>query len=277
LTPTGQNKKPILKSVLQQASKDLGKIRAWEERYPGCRWAIRLDPDTDVMVLDIEGPEKGKGDGLATLAQLECKHSAKLPEGPNARSMNGGTHLWGRCPGKYAHVVKNWTSPLGMGCGLDLRVHTGSVAVPPSTGYHWIIPPTAMPLPVWPEWLVRELLKAKGIDPDNPTSAKVLAPRSSPPNRSGLMTLASEPYSDKLYFRLGRKCPTFQATWNRVANFSDASNSSYEFAIAKAALTWGFTPGQDAIAGQKVVARHAELRPRESPIQRGTVPSRDSP
>jgi hypothetical protein len=123
--PLGADKKPRLRSVKRNASKNLAQIRAWAKKKPGCRWAIHIDEDSDLVVIDCEAPAKGKGDGEATLAELERQYGP-LPLGPVARTVSGGTHRYGRCPRKYLPLVKNWTNPMGTKAkpyGFDIRVH----------------------------------------------------------------------------------------------------------------------------------------------------------
>lgn len=250
LTPNNQAKKPWLKSVLRSATKNLETIRRWEQHDKiGCRWGVRIDDDSDWMILDVEGPEKGKGDGNATLAELQEKHGEQLPPCPTARSVHGGLHMYGRCPKRFLPFLKNWSSPLFPNCGLDVRTRKGMVAVAPSSGYQWLIRPTQVAMPVWPEWLVLEILQARGIDPDRPaTSPKARHTYTSAGPETAASQVSAEPIPGKDRYRLFHCCKTskwaFYELYTKQVALTDATNSSYEFAITCAALRWGFTPGQ---------------------------------
>lgn len=152
-------KKPWLRSVIKDATYSIEVINEWVEKKPGCGWGCRID-HRRLIVLDLEGP--AKGDGLATMRELVSRYGP-LPKGPLVRTPSDGEHRYLMMPEGSPTILKNWCGILP---GLDVRVRTGMVVLPPTQmskgGYRWEMPLGEEDPPVIPDWLLEKLIKGNG-------------------------------------------------------------------------------------------------------------------
>lgn len=135
---------------LHDATTDPRQVADWWRQRPDANIGARVPPA--LLVLDIDP----RHDGDLHLTQHEAKHG-RLPETLTVFSGrgDGGRHLYfRRPPGKLTGA--------SLGPGIDLKVSTGYVVVPPSLHpesgqpYRWHIAEIAAP----PVWLVRLLRKS---------------------------------------------------------------------------------------------------------------------
>ncbi len=109
-------KHPRTPNGKDDATTDLGIVRAWLGRWPGCNWGGR--PPVGEFVLDVD-PRNG---GLDTLGELELAHGP-LPATRTQRTGSGGLHFW------FGHAGP----VLGkLGKGLDIKSNSGYLVLAPS-------------------------------------------------------------------------------------------------------------------------------------------------
>jgi hypothetical protein len=157
-------KTPWLRNVKYLKPTSLKTVHHWLTTKPGCNWGLRID-HLSLVVLDLENP--AKGDGLATVENLAAV-DGPLPGGPVVTTASGGRHLWFMLPPDFdVSRVKNWTRVLP---GIDIRVMSGTVVVPPSDisegSYIWTTPLSeGEDPPVIPDWLLDPILAARPKPP----------------------------------------------------------------------------------------------------------------
>lgn len=145
-----QGKHPLTPNGLTDATTDVRAIVKWWTRWPEANVGVRTGPDSDLAVLDVDGPQ-----GEASLRKLP----GEIPRTwlSFTGRADGGFHNWFRYPTftlTNSGGSKGW---LGRQYPkLDVRANGGYVVAPPSrhiTGgvYRWAgnHPPRAP----WPEWL----------------------------------------------------------------------------------------------------------------------------
>src|SRR4051812_25933354 len=120
------------------------------------------------------------------------------------------------------------------------------VVIPPTRGYEWVVPIAGTPIPQAPEWLIREIFRARDRDDNGDIRQKVIPygkaiepcliadelplHRTAGSNRH----VIAERLRKKDWFRLRRICPRFDGYWHRIAiNVKDTSDSGWESIIAK--------------------------------------------
>jgi putative DNA primase/helicase len=138
--------------------------KATAEELGTWSWAgvgIVTGPVSDVLVLDVDGPE-----GEAELK----KHGHPLT--PMVRTASGGLHLY------FKHPPGDVRTGIRVAPGLDVKARGGYVVAPPSVGangkpYEWIVSPKEAELAEVPEWL-RKLVEAPlGKGPAGPIGEKI--------------------------------------------------------------------------------------------------------
>jgi putative DNA primase/helicase len=121
-------KHPIEKGGYKEASNDPEKIKAWQEKYPGCNWAVAAGEKSGLIVLDID---KRNG-GFSSIDEFE------LPETAQVHTGGDGSHYYF----KYTdHIPKTVLNALP---GVDIISNKFSVILPPSLHksgkeYQWLL------------------------------------------------------------------------------------------------------------------------------------------
>ncbi len=143
LVPGGRT--PITAHGFKDASVDPDRIRAWWTEHPTANVAIRTGKDS-IIAVDVD--RHGKGDGEASLAQLESQHE-KVPHTWESITPRDGRHLYFDPPG---FEIKSRT---GIRPGIDIKGEGGYVVAPPSVVSGFDQPytrrngHTTCPLPQW--------------------------------------------------------------------------------------------------------------------------------
>lgn len=113
--PVAAGKKaPPLVKWKAEATTDEDTIRGWWEEWPDVNLAIACGEESDIMVLDIDGPE-----GYAWLARYEEQHG-KLPHTLRSLTRSGLEHILFR----YREGLGNAVKPVP---GIDIRTQGGYV------------------------------------------------------------------------------------------------------------------------------------------------------
>ncbi len=142
-------KHPRCKHGFKDATTDKKKIRRWWKQWPDANVAIRTGAESNLAVIDVDGPE-----GRKSLVALQ-QELGKLPAGPVVQTSNGW-HFYFQHPGGYIKSLS------GHALGIDTRGDRGYVVVAPSVHesgarYAWSLSPDAAPTPVlpeeWRDWL----------------------------------------------------------------------------------------------------------------------------
>jgi archaellum biogenesis ATPase FlaH len=135
-------KKPLTDHGLLDASKGLKQITEWWTRWPDAQIAIATGPVSNLIVLDVDGPQ-----GFAWLS------GRLIPETREVESQPGRKHFWYKLPaGRTAKNSAGVFAP-----EVDVRGAGGYIVAPPSlhheTGkpYRFI---NKLPLAVAPDWLL---------------------------------------------------------------------------------------------------------------------------
>ena len=113
---------PITAHGFKDASVDPERIRAWWTEHPTANVAIRTGKGS-IIALDVD--RHGKGDGEASLADLESQHE-KLPKTWESITPRDGRHLYFEAP---EFEIKTRT---GIRPGIDIKGEGGYVIAPPS-------------------------------------------------------------------------------------------------------------------------------------------------
>jgi hypothetical protein len=115
--PCGENKRPLVKHGLKDASTEPMVIRAWWERWPSANPAIRTGAVSGVVAIDADLHKPGAAEALAAL---------RLPPTRINRTPRGGHHYLYQHPG-----VRVPNSAGKLGTGIDVRGDGGYVLMPP--------------------------------------------------------------------------------------------------------------------------------------------------
>ena len=140
-------KHPRTAHGLKDASRDPAVIRQWWTRWPDANIGIRTGPESNLLVLDVDGKQ-----GEESLIELE-RRDVPLPDSYTVRTGGGGQHIYFLWP--EGAEVGNSQSKIAP--GLDVRGQGGYVVAPPSlhaSGQRYEINESAiLPAPC-PEWLI---------------------------------------------------------------------------------------------------------------------------
>ncbi|MBY0514064.1 MAG: bifunctional DNA primase/polymerase [Gemmataceae bacterium] len=147
---SNRDKAPLVAGGFKAATADIGQLKAWHERFPGCAWAVATSAERGVVDVD---PRHG---GDATLAALVATHGP-LPLTPRVRTGGGGWHYWFRFPPGTGSKANAY------GPGIDRKADGGYVVVPRSRidipehdgrEYAWEVRPWEAVIAEAPVWLV---------------------------------------------------------------------------------------------------------------------------
>lgn len=138
-------KHPRTRNGVKNATSDQSQLREWSGRWPGCNWAVRTGPESDLLVIDVDNEAEWE-------RLLNGRHAHTV----TARTGSGGLHVFFKYPQRE---VKN--SQGQVAAGIDVRGLNGYVILPGSVNrsgsYSWINAPADIPVADAPDWLL-ELL-----------------------------------------------------------------------------------------------------------------------
>ena len=141
-----QGKHPRTEHGLDDATRDVARIRDWWQRWPNANIGIATGAASGLVVLDIDP----RHSGLKTLEALKRKHGG-VPRTLTVLTGSGGHHAYFAHPGHTK--IRNSSGRLGD--GIDVRGDGGYVVAPPSvhrSGNHYKIVREAEPAPM-PPWV----------------------------------------------------------------------------------------------------------------------------
>lgn len=137
---------------VKDATDDTTILEAISKKYPRANLGLACGEPSGVVVVDVD-PRHGGFHSLATLAAM----GRIFPEGPRARTGNGGLHMFYR----FQPGISNSSGRLG--AGIDIKSTGGSVTLSPSFTkkskdgpgglYAWEKSIFGTPLPRLPIWL----------------------------------------------------------------------------------------------------------------------------
>jgi hypothetical protein len=140
----------------KDATDDADIITRWAKDYPEANIAIATGEPSGLVVIDVD-PRNG---GMETIAKLAAD-GCTFPSCPEARTGNGGLHLFFALPKKLK------SSKNRLGKGIDVKSTGGYVVAAPSTidkseagpggTYRWIVAPPKQGLPQLPPWALAKL------------------------------------------------------------------------------------------------------------------------
>src|ERR1035438_6659728 len=148
-------KHPRTEHGLLDATTDASQLRFWNQRFPGCNWAVRTGPESNLVVVDADpGSEP-------TLAAWDQEHGTAWRETLSAMTPRGGLHLLFQHPA-LGPGMKVKTSNNDVAPGIDIRGAGGYAIIAPSRGqagdYRWVDP--SVPIAAAPDWLLEKIVVA---------------------------------------------------------------------------------------------------------------------
>jgi hypothetical protein len=157
--PLGQGSKmPAIKGGhgVKDASLCPDDIRAWGRGYARANIGVACGASSGIVVIDVD-PRNG---GYKSLARLAARGHV-LPNGPRARTGNGGIHHFFRFDPRIANSKNK------LGAGIDVKSTGGYVVVAPSQmgpsksgpggSYRWEVSPFDVDMSRLPIWLMTTL------------------------------------------------------------------------------------------------------------------------
>ncbi|MFY9936156.1 MAG: bifunctional DNA primase/polymerase [Silvibacterium sp.] len=157
-----RGKAPTLKNWRELATTDLAQLVSWAVEFPGCNWGVATGAASDLLVIDVDGPE-----GRDSVADLE-RQGLILPRTLTVKTgrEDGGIHLYYRLP-NGADIRNDQGAKIGP--HIDARATGGFVVCPPSvhaTGraYEWADP--NVPIADAPPWLLEMLAAVPALRRD---------------------------------------------------------------------------------------------------------------
>jgi putative DNA primase/helicase len=153
-----RGKVPLTEHGCKDATTDLEQIRAWEDRWPACNWAVATGTASgNILVVDVDGIWEAPGDAWTLIAN-EC---GGLPRTVTVLSGSGHSMHWYFLVPDHTRVG-NTAGKLAR--GIDTRCEGGYVVCPPSihpdTGnpYTWVLSRADVPIAPIPARLLDLLL-----------------------------------------------------------------------------------------------------------------------
>jgi hypothetical protein len=140
-------KKPNTTHGVDDATRDIARIRRWWEAHPADNVGIRTGIESGIVVLDVDVDDGVEEDGWWHLHRLEDVHGA-LPDTKSVRTPRGGVHFYWQHPGPEIKNTAGFPAP-----GLDIRGDGGYVVAPPSivngVAYEVDDDSPVAPMPAW--------------------------------------------------------------------------------------------------------------------------------
>jgi len=170
----GNNKKPTIAwKKYQTEFATAEELKSWNNSKHSI--GIATGKLSGVFVVDIDVGERLEKDGTKTIkvgdntfADLENKYG-KVPKTVEARSINGGRHLYFKYP--EHHNIRNLSSKDGFGNSLpdiDIRGEGGYIVVPPSQingkSYEWVFSPYEYEIKEAPHWILNLINKGNTMN-----------------------------------------------------------------------------------------------------------------
>lgn len=237
--PVNPDKSPAVSGKLSQsATVDPIKIRFWAEHCHRRSFAARILRRSRLIVIDTEAPFKHPDrpgpDGELVLYSLLEDAEITLPPCPVVQTASGGFH-------RYLIIPKGFRirPRVGLFPGIDVLAAVSNVILPgsrTSTGdYRALRSFEESPIPEAPRALMKLIRDAQ-----TPPSRQSRL-RASP---SSLMVgVDTSEVSRRQWYLLFRN-RVFQSFWNRRGKAGDATDSAYEFHLAKACFCCGLNHRQ---------------------------------
>ena len=262
--PIRPDKSPAVKGRLaRHVTIDPTKILYWAERQHHRNFAVRIPPDSRLLVLDTESPFKHSCPGPygeLVLSDVLEENGLTLPRCPMVETASSGYH-------RYLLVPRGFriTSSIALWPGVDILAAGSNVILPGSrteTGaYRAVRSFEECAIPEAPRpfiKLIRETQKERG--------------------RRG-RSLPRDPIPDGDIGEVSRRQwwllfrnQVFASFWNRKKKQGDTSDSAYEYHIAKACFCCGLTKRQTSIVIRTWWRRYGMERRREK-LERSIIPA----
>jgi hypothetical protein len=236
--PVWSDKSPAVEGKLDQAATlDPIKIRFWAERCHHRSFAARLLKASRLLVIDTENPFKHPDrigpDGEMILCSLLEDCQTTLPPCPMVQTASGGFHRYLLVPaGSPIHPK------VGIWPGIDILAAGSSVILPGSRTeageYRALRTFDECAIPEAPRefvTLIRRGQKARQAD------------RSSAARHSPFADVETSDVSRRQWWLLFRN-RVFRSFWKREGKAGDATDSSYEYHLAKACFCCGLNHRQ---------------------------------
>ena len=237
--PIHPDKSPAVQGKLNRvATLDPDKIRYWVEHCHHHNFAARFLPRCPLLVIDTENPFKYADrlgpDGEMFLGSLLEDSDTTLPPCPTVQTGSGGFH-------RYLLVPKGLPihPQVGLWPGIDILAAGSSVILPGSRTdageYRALRSFEECSIPEAPRSFVKLIRKAQ-------TAARC-------PNRPGttggwnMTEVDTSQVSPRQWFLLFRN-RVFRSFWKRRGKAGDATDSAYEYHLAKACFCCGLSHGQ---------------------------------
>jgi len=231
--PIHLDKSPAVQGKLNRvATADPIKIKFWAEHCHHRSFAARLLAGCRILVIDTEDPFKHPDrpgpDGELILGSLLEDTDTILPPCPMVRTASGGFH-------RYLLVPKGLPvrSTVALWPGIDVLATGSSVILPGSRTedgeYREVRSFGECPIPEAPRPFISLI---RGLQRETNTDRRS-APQSAP--RAGLDTVEVSRRQWCLLFRNR----VFRSFWRRQGKAGDATDSAYEYHLAKACFCCG--------------------------------------
>jgi hypothetical protein len=264
--PVHPDKSPAVKGKLgREVTIDPFKIRYWAEHGHHRSFALRILRGSRLIVIDTESPlkhpDKPGPDGELFLASLLQEHDIRLPPCPMVMTASWGFH-------RYLLVPKRLPirSRIGLWPGIDVLAAGSNVVLAGSRTeagqYKMVRSFEECPIPEAPlafVKLIRARLRAKAR-PDRPAS------RSEP-----AVDCDNAVVSRRQWWLLFRN-RVFCSFWSRGYKVGDATDSAYEYHLAKACFCCGLNQRQTESVILTWRQKHGLQRSLQQ-LRRGIIPA----
>ena len=235
--PIHRDKSPAVRGDLNRsATVDPFKIRSWAEHYHHRSFAARILRGSRLIVIDTEGPFKHPDcpgpDGELVLYSLLEDAEITVPRCPVVQTASGGFH-------RYLIIPKGFRirPRVGLFPGIDILAAVSNVVLPGSRtsagDYRALRSFEESPIPEAPRALMKLIRAAQ--------RSRQSRLRASP--ASFMVSVDTAEVSRRQWYLLFRN-RVFQSFWNRRGKAGDATDSAYEFHLAKACFCCGLNHRQ---------------------------------
>jgi Bifunctional DNA primase/polymerase, N-terminal len=237
--PVHSDKSPAVHGRLNRvATTDPIKIRYWAENLHHRSFAARILRHSHLLVIDTENPFKRPGipgpDGEVFLGSLLEDCDTTLPACPTVQTASGGFH-------RYLLVPKMFPvqSRIALWPGIDILACGSSVILPGSRTEHGEYRAVRSfddcPIPEAPRAFVKLI---RNVQKGSTRSSRV------PVTASTLFAEANSSEVSARQWWLLFKNRVFRSFWKRQGKAGDATDSAYEYHIAKACFCCGLNVRQ---------------------------------
>lgn len=214
------------------------KIRYWSEHGHHRSFALRILRSSRLVVIDTESPwkhaDKPGPDGEMFLYSLLEDHDITLPPCPMTQTASGGFHRYLLVP-KWLPV----RSAINLWPGIDILAAGSNVILPRSLTeageYRMLRAFDECSVPEAPRDFIKLIRSAQ--------KEKVRLDRSAPSRSKSLPVGGSSLVSHRQWWLLFRN-RFFRSFWRRQGKAGDATDSAYEYHLAKACFCCGLNAEQ---------------------------------